>query len=95
MKNELASLWRWGRGLLATMLWGFVMAGLLGMAEGLSQWLRFDLAANGGPGFVRAVAPTVSLYGWVAMIVAAFFYIFFINHKCLFFFNYFFPFTFI
>lgn len=67
-------LWRWTRGLLATSLWSFVMVGLLGMAEGLSQWLRFDVLQEGGPGFVRAVASTVTLYGWLAMVVAAFLY---------------------
>ena len=68
-------LWRWTRGFLATASWAFVMAGLLGMAEGLSQWLRFDFMSEGGPGFVRAVAPTVALYGWVAMLVAAVLYV--------------------
>jgi len=68
-------LWRWTRGLLATASWAFVMAGLLGMVEGLSQWMRFDVLSEGGPGFVRAVAPTVALYGWVAMLVAAVLYV--------------------
>ncbi len=71
----MGDLWRWTRGLLATASWAFVMAGLLGMAEGLSQWLRFDFMAEGGPGFVRSVAPTVTLYGWVAMLVAALLYV--------------------
>jgi len=71
----LRDLWRWTHGLLATAFWAFVMAGLLGMAEGLSQWLRFDVLSEGGPGFVRSVAPTVALYGWVGMAVAAVFYV--------------------
>ena len=76
-------LWRWMKGLLATALWSFVLAGLLGMAEGLSQWLRFDVLHEGGPGFVRSVAPTVALYGWVAMFVATLFYIvFYLLMRC-------------
>jgi arylsulfatase A-like enzyme len=70
----LSDTWRWARGLLATALWSFVLAGMLGMAEGLSQWFRFDVLSEGGPGFVRTVAPTVALYGWVAMLIAALFY---------------------
>lgn len=71
----LRDMWRWIHGLLATALWSFVLAGMLGLAEGLSQWLRFDVLSEGGPGFVRAVAPTVALYGWVAMLIAALFYV--------------------
>ncbi len=70
-------LWRWTRGLLATALWAFVFTGLLGMAEGLSQWLRFEVLGEGGAGFVRAVAPTVAFYGWVAMFVAGLLYVVF------------------
>jgi len=66
-------LWKWLRACAAAVLWSGVLAGLAGFAEGVSQWSRFGgwTAGGGESGFVRSVAPSVTLYSWFAMAVAA------------------------
>ncbi|MBK7703719.1 MAG: sulfatase, partial [bacterium] len=66
-------LWKWVRAWAASVLWSGVLAGLVGFAEGVSQWSRFGgwTAGGGESGFVRSVAPSVTLYSWFAMMVAA------------------------
>ncbi len=66
-------LWKWVRACAAAVLWSGVLAGLVGFAEGVSQWSRFGgwTAGGGESGFVRSVAPSVTLYSWFAMACAA------------------------
>jgi arylsulfatase len=65
-------IWKWVRAWAAAVLWSGVLAGLVGFAEGVSQWSRFGgwTAGGGESGFVRSVAPSVTLYSWFAMAVA-------------------------
>jgi arylsulfatase A-like enzyme len=69
----MARIWKWVRACVAAVLWSGVLAGLAGFAEGVSQWSRFGgwTAGGGESGFVRSVAPSVTLYSWFAMAVAA------------------------
>lgn len=63
---------RWLRAGLAAALWGFLLIGLVGAAEGLSQWLRFDVSAHQQPSaslFKLLVSPLV-LYGWFGLLIA-------------------------
>ncbi len=66
-------LWKWVRAYAAALLWSGVLAGLAGFVEGVSQWSRFGgwTAGGGESGFVRSVAPSVTLYSWFAMAIAA------------------------
>ncbi len=57
---------RWGKAWLGAALWGFLLAGTIGCAEALSQWLRFDLLGGGSPAAspLRLLLPPFVLYGW-------------------------------
>lgn len=69
----MTRLWKWVRACAAAVLWSGVLAGLAGFVEGVSQWSRFGgwTAGGGESGFVRSVAPSVTLYSWFAMAAAA------------------------
>ncbi len=68
---------RWVKVFPATVLWAFVVAGTVGLVEGVSQWLRFDVIAGHDPGvgLVRLLSPYVALYGWCGAVVAALVYV--------------------
>ncbi len=67
------NLLRWLRTWPAAVLWAFVLAGCVGMFEGLYMWVRYGsaAAAQDGHGFVAAMAPYVTLYGWGGAMIAA------------------------
>ena len=62
---------RWLQAVIATALWAFVLTGLVGLAEGALQWLRFGPPADcAGCGTIRILAPAFTLYGWIGLITA-------------------------
>jgi arylsulfatase A-like enzyme len=67
---------RWMKAWLATALWGFLLLGALGLAEALSQWVRFDLLGDdpSPQGILRRFLPPLVLYGWCGFLLAGLLY---------------------
>ncbi len=63
---------RWLKTILATICWSFILVGAVGLAEGVSQWVRFDLIDHQTQplGLVRLWVPYVVLYGWFGVLCA-------------------------
>ncbi len=61
---------RWMKTLLAVACWSFLLVGSVGLAEGISQWLRFDLLGGQVQPFgpVRLLVPYLVLYGWFGLL---------------------------
>ena len=61
---------RWLKTLLSIACWSFLLVGGAGLAEGISQWIRFDVLGgqNQPLGPLRLLAPYLVLYGWLGMV---------------------------
>jgi arylsulfatase A-like enzyme len=59
-------LLRWLKTLLAVACWSFLLVGCVGLGEGVSQWLRFDVLGDQVQPYapLRLFAPYLVLYGW-------------------------------
>lgn len=63
---------RWVRSWLGAVLWAFAATGMLGLLEGVTQWLRFGPPATSpDPTLLNTLLPAVALYGWVGLLAAA------------------------